>query len=432
MPLIGEGGFGCVFYPSLKCSNKQLNYYGKISKYMSKDHAIDEMYEYKKVGKIDKDGKYHVKGSVMCDPLLESIKLEKSMNKCNFHSKTNIPKSLIISPHGGFDLEIFFKEEHGILSKYLNEGGNKQMQTKMFVNGLTNLFEGIKLFRKKNFIHFDIKYNNILFKPTTYEFKFIDFGISTSKKSLIENAKNSQLKQSIFWSIPYEFIFCNKKSFDNYKSEKINYHVNHTINSCKKINNIFHWTTNIIKPNKITEPFKKKILSKFFENPSYYKNNYVGFINDFSDSIDTYCFGYTCNFIFIQLHINSLINRGVYQMFRGLFKKMFDPILIDRLFDIDKIIEKYNNLLVESKLKIKSECPDGKEINPKTKRCVKICVEGKTRSKESGRCVQTLSGCPADKELNPKTKRCIKKCVDGKTRSKESGRCIKNKTIKNK
>ena len=63
----------------------------------------------------------------------------------------------------------------------------------------------------------------------------------------------------------------NKKSFDNYKSEKINYHVNHTINSCKKINNIFHWTTNIIKPNKITEPFKKKILSKFFENPSYYK-----------------------------------------------------------------------------------------------------------------------------------------------------------------
>jgi len=76
-------------------------------------------------------------------------------------------------------------------------------------------------------------------------------------------------------------------------------------------------------------------------------------------------------------------------------------------------------------------CPAVKpDYNPKTKRCVKKCPDGKYRNK-GFKCVSTkkvvaknskkalpkanavLGPCPAGKERNPKTKRCVKVCPKG-------------------
>ena len=50
-------------------------------------------------------------------------------------------------------------------------------------------------------------------------------------------------------------------------------------------------------------------------------------------------------------------------------------------------------------------CPEGKEINPKTGRCVKKCGSNKERNKDTGKCEKK---CPEGKEINPKTGRCVK------------------------
>jgi len=81
-------------------------------------------------------------------------------------------------------------------------------------------------------------------------------------------------------------------------------------------------------------------------------------------------------------------------------------------------------------------CPPGKEINPKTGRCIKSkpvkdldapCPAGKERNPKTGRCIKiklsnsiknrSLSeACPAGKERNPKTRRCVNVCKEGYSR----------------
>lgn len=52
-------------------------------------------------------------------------------------------------------------------------------------------------------------------------------------------------------------------------------------------------------------------------------------------------------------------------------------------------------------------CKEGKEINPKTGRCVNKCKENDKRNELTGKCEKTE--CPKDKVINPMTGRCINK-----------------------
>ncbi len=103
------------------------------------------------------------------------------------------------------------------------------------------------------------------------------------------------------------------------------------------------------------------------------------------------------------------------------------------------------------------ECPEGKEINPVTKRCVNVCKDGQVRNPETGKCVASAKKtktdpkkepneepkkepneepkktepkgakekeCPEGKEINPVTKRCVNVCKDGQVRNPETGKCV--------
>jgi hypothetical protein len=86
------------------------------------------------------------------------------------------------------------------------------------------------------------------------------------------------------------------------------------------------------------------------------------------------------------------------------------------------------------------KCPEEKEFNPITKRCVKKCKAGfkrddnfkcynitrktkKTKKNKSNKS-NSIKICPLNKELNPRTNRCVKKCPDGYLRN-EKFRCFK-------
>lgn len=53
----------------------------------------------------------------------------------------------------------------------------------------------------------------------------------------------------------------------------------------------------------------------------------------------------------------------------------------------------------------KGECPQGKERNPKTKRCKTACPKGMERNAATGNCNKK---CPEGQVRNPKTGRCRK------------------------
>ena len=83
----------------------------------------------------------------------------------------------------------------------------------------------------------------------------------------------------------------------------------------------------------------------------------------------------------------------------------------------------------------KVKCPEGKEYNRRTKRCVKKCKDGYRRN-EDFKCVKipksktqkkkkSLAPCPEGKERNPKTNRCVKECKPGYKRN-DDFKCVKS------
>ena len=104
------------------------------------------------------------------------------------------------------------------------------------------------------------------------------------------------------------------------------------------------------------------------------------------------------------------------------------------------------NARSSSSVKDKSlqQCLEGYERNPKTRRCIKVCKTGYTRD-ENFKCKslnprgrprksvlktsKTRKICNDGKELNPKTNRCVKKCNDGYSRN-DVFKCVKTKKNK--
>ena len=59
MVYIGEGSYGCVYRPAIKCKNGTKYKTGKISKLMTRKYAKKEFDEYKLVKKSDKKRQYY-------------------------------------------------------------------------------------------------------------------------------------------------------------------------------------------------------------------------------------------------------------------------------------------------------------------------------------------------------------------------------------
>ena len=64
--VIGEGTYGCVHKPSLKCKSNTVNYKNKISKVLTTKHANVEMKEYNTISNIDKKKHFYLGKPIKC------------------------------------------------------------------------------------------------------------------------------------------------------------------------------------------------------------------------------------------------------------------------------------------------------------------------------------------------------------------------------
>jgi hypothetical protein len=66
--VVGEGTYGCVLKPSLKCKGKKnISYENKVSKVISKSNAKDELKEYDNVDRADKNGDFYLGKPESCN-----------------------------------------------------------------------------------------------------------------------------------------------------------------------------------------------------------------------------------------------------------------------------------------------------------------------------------------------------------------------------
>lgn len=230
---IDSGGYGCIFSPALKCSNKKTRTNG-ISKLSFIENSNVEWNVLKNVknmlSKIPNYNEYFLISNIStCIPDKLTTSDKENFNKCSSleesgYNATNINNNLnkfkiINMPYGGVNLDhiidfnvLPFKELNSLLQKLL-------------VNGIIPM-------NKLKIYHFDIKSSNILYNNN--KVKIIDFGemgISTNTKIVPSILFN----RAIQYNSPFSRILYDSYVSENLRKFFIKYNITKTTKREKKI-----------------------------------------------------------------------------------------------------------------------------------------------------------------------------------------------------
>jgi hypothetical protein len=183
--VIASGGFGCVFNPALKCQGRKTRGKNRITKLLTKKHALseyNEIMEFKK--KLDKIPNYQnyflIDDFNICKPAkLTESDLASFKNKCSALPKDKITKENINNslnkvlalnmPNGGLPIDDFLLKHNS----YKNIIKLNNVLIKLLKNGIIPM-------NQNNVYHCDIKDSNILIdSSSTLKARLIDWGLST-------------------------------------------------------------------------------------------------------------------------------------------------------------------------------------------------------------------------------------------------------------
>jgi hypothetical protein len=144
---IGEGSFGCVFKPSIKCKNGAIEYdIHNISKIM----IDNEIMKYKEIQKIDKEQKFHL-SPYTCIPD-DSWETKKAVIECGDGNKILRDYDnykLLVMKYGGPSLTQHFK------IPMENTYENRERINNFWINSI-ELFNGLILFLENGIVHHDL------------------------------------------------------------------------------------------------------------------------------------------------------------------------------------------------------------------------------------------------------------------------------------
>ena len=208
---VGEGTYGCVFAPSIKCRESvQVDYSSRVSKLMRSKNASDEVRSFVKIGKIDPEHEYHTGAPIKCTPrhVSEAALRECKHGKFSSRDMEMHPKkySLLLMKNGGRDLKAMVREfAHRFPSARV---------TGRFWEQTLHLMRGLHRFREGGFVHYDIKAHNILFDSATGAMRFIDFGLSGMRATIERKCREGKFELArIHFNYPIECAFLERDSY---------------------------------------------------------------------------------------------------------------------------------------------------------------------------------------------------------------------------
>jgi hypothetical protein len=396
--VINSGGFGCIFYPSLKCENtEKINKsqsHNEISKLMITKYAE---YEYNQIEKYRKllnvipnyNNYFLLNNFQLCKPDKLTINDLKGYKKCKNIKKAingkkindSLNELMVINmPNGGIDIEQFIKKYFSIKSNIINLNNSL---IDLLVNGIIPM-------NKLNVYHCDIKDGNVLVQnETAFVTRLIDWGLSFIWNDRYKDIPAKIYRRPFQFNVPFSSILFNKDfiklyndflevnpnpTFFNIREFVINYifiwnnirgsgHLNIINNIIKKftINELTAIKDNDIKDHLIEYDFThyyiveylSKILEKYTNNKSFDLITY--FKNVFLKNIDIW--GFTMIYIeFYRNLYNSFKTLNEYQMefiikikyiiIHFLYENPINPIdvssLTNELTNLNKLIDKFD------------------------------------------------------------------------------------------
>jgi len=474
--VIGQGTYGCVHKPQMKCKDRPRKDETTVSKLMTRENANQELGEYSLIDFADEKKEYYLGIPDDCNVDDKNAINLMAIAKCrDFEPKQVENYKLLLMKYGGKDLDEFGKEV-----KQWSKTPENIKKIELFWIEVSRLFRGLNAFKKNGIVHHDLKHPNVVYNQGTNRINFIDFGFMTDKDSIINKCRDSDywLAQKHHWSFPIEIVLWNKKTYNRYANGTVSKLAKDfsTVSKeiSKQIGYFFDCITDFKSGTAEYKNITSKMIKQFFNlSMNLDKREYNQFINKSIDTVDSYGLGIAL--MYMLKKSTHLLDRDFSKRAFLLFKNMVHPNVYSR-YDTDMLMNEYEEILSEQGLLKKHNmkfdnhrlvdgaeiptvlektidmivkdtanvsksdlktisvndepvriCPPGKVYKPSTKRCVKTCKHGYVPN-ANFKCVRdknrkTVKKCPTGKILNPKTNRCKNLCKPGKIHN-EKGNCV--------
>ena len=165
--LIAQGGFGCVFYPPVKCNEYNTkDYISKIQ--IESEQSENEIILGKMIENIP-DYKFHFAPTVeKCNLNISKAEL-KGEKRCKIFKTKKQEKFInLIMPY----------INGGAFGDFIAFNANPKLTLLVIINSFSHLLKSFTILQSNSICHFDIKSDNILIDETTNLPIIIDFGLS--------------------------------------------------------------------------------------------------------------------------------------------------------------------------------------------------------------------------------------------------------------
>lgn len=189
--LLSNGAYGCIYYPGFQCNGKK-DMPGFVTKIQMSERTTENEWEIsQKIRKIQGYARFFAPIVQQC-PVKMTRQLKPQLNKCEViqkyeerHPEENIAKQKnIVSNRIRYVGE---NDLNGHIMEYMKENAPRKVLTEL-IRCHIYLNRGIQKLIEKKIVHYDIRYNNIVYDDVMDAPLFIDFGLSIDMSAL--NEKN--------------------------------------------------------------------------------------------------------------------------------------------------------------------------------------------------------------------------------------------------
>lgn len=198
--LLSQGGFGCVFYPGVKCDGTS-----------NPDKKV--------VTKIQEDN-FNARNEDLIGEIIESIPNYKLyflpvISSCPINIRkidtTVISKCEIIKEKTNYvAMDIDYIQTVNF-TEVLQNVSSKRLLLLLYQT-YKYILDGLKLLQEKSIVHYDLKLDNLLFVKSTNQPRIIDYGISIP----MDEVTDKNMKDYFYVFAPEYYIWCIEINMINY------------------------------------------------------------------------------------------------------------------------------------------------------------------------------------------------------------------------